>query len=123
MSKWNKISSIALSLSLMPAFSFAEVTLSLPDSIELLAVNAQDPKIEEGSFFSSKRDVILADGVSQLVFQYRPSFEVGDGLETVYGPIVIAKIEAKDTAITFELPKYRDVRSAQSKIKNQNNTN
>lgn len=104
---------IALVLS---AFNcYADVTISVPDTVEMLAVNEQPPKLT-GSFFASQKRLTLADGQNQIVFRYQPYFDKGNEQVIVEGKAIIALFNTAEQEVRFRLPNYRDIDQAQESI-------
>ncbi|GEA51931.1 UPF0319 protein [Vibrio inusitatus NBRC 102082] len=103
------LTGLALSLA-TPAF--AEVTIDLPEDVDLLLVNGTEPEID-GGFFSSSSTAILPDGENQIVFRYVPSFKQGQEFEKMNSDVIVAKFAATDEKLKFEFPNYRNIREAQ----------
>ena len=95
----------------------AEVTLDVPENVDLLSVNMSSPDFEQG-LFSAEKTVVLPDGVNQIVFQYEPVFDERDNQRKAYSPVIIAKFEANDEELTLSMPKFKNFRTAQEGIKN-----
>ncbi|GEM77984.1 DUF2057 family protein [Vibrio superstes] len=108
---YKKILLTGLALSLT-APAFAEVTISLPEDVDLLLVNGTEPEID-GGFFSSSSTAILPDGENQIVFRYVPSFKQGQEFEKMNSDVIVAKFTAENENLEFEFPKYRNIREAQ----------
>lgn len=109
------------SLSCLFALSFcgyatADITLNIPDDVDLLSINAQEPKAKS-SFFDSQK-VTLPNGENQIVFRYTAYFQQGQERIKVPGDAIIAKFSASDTTLNFVTPKYRDEVKARKLIKN-----
>lgn len=99
--------------SVLLAFSVnAEVVLKIPQDVDLLLVNMKKPQ----SALLEKKELVLPDGANQIVFQFRPSFDEGDMVKKAYGDIIIAKFDAYNTTINFNLPKYRNLKQAEKEI-------
>ncbi|MFA0413054.1 DUF2057 family protein [Vibrio renipiscarius] len=94
----------------------ADVTLTIPDNVELLVVNQAKPDID-GGLFSSSKTVTLPDGENQIVMRYTPYFSQGNDRIIVDGAAIIAKFEAQDQQIEFQLPEYKNQRDAEKNIK------
>lgn len=90
----------------------AEVVLKIPQEVDLLLVNMKKP---QGSLLE-KKELVLPDGANQIVFQYRPSFDEGDMVKKAYSDTIIAKFEAYNTSVNFDLPKYRNLKQAEKEI-------
>jgi uncharacterized protein YccT (UPF0319 family) len=95
----------------------ANVTLEIPDTINLLAVNGQKPETSS-SLFSSAKSLELADGEQQIVFKYEPYFTQGNDRVIIESDAVIATFTAKDAKLNFAMPEYRDAHRAEKEIKN-----
>lgn len=108
------LAALVLSVS---GIAHADVTLKVTDNIELLAANEQKPELE-GGFFASEKSLILPNGESQILFRYRTFFDKGNDRVIVESDPIIATFNASDQALTFQLPKYRNERQAESEIKN-----
>ncbi|ASG05135.1 hypothetical protein B9J93_16375 [Vibrio sp. V17_P4S1T151] len=94
----------------------ANITLEIPDTINLLAVNGQKPETS-GSLFSSAKSLELADGEQQIVFKYAPYFTQGNDRVIIESDAVIATFTAKDAKLNFAMPEYRDAHRAEKEIK------
>ncbi|EGR3918490.1 DUF2057 domain-containing protein [Vibrio cholerae] len=90
----------------------AEVVLKIPQDVDLLLVNMKKP---QGSLLE-KKELVLPDGPNQIVFQYRPSFDEGDMVKKAYSDTIIAKFDAYNTTVNFDLPKYRNLKQAEKEI-------
>ncbi|MDP5252607.1 MULTISPECIES: DUF2057 family protein [unclassified Vibrio] len=110
-----KKSFILVGLMLSAFNSYAEVSIEVPDTIQILAVNQQAPKLE-GHFFASQKNLTLADGENQIVFRYRPYFDKGSEQVIVESKVIIARFHATKENLRFELPHYRDIDQAQEAI-------
>ncbi|WP_105901034.1 DUF2057 family protein [Vibrio gangliei] len=86
--------------------ALANVTITFPPEVDILATNSQDPETD-GGFFSSTKSVTLPDGENQIVFRYSPVFKTGNDQEVVSTDAIIAKFTATDADLTLEVPKYR----------------
>jgi uncharacterized protein YccT (UPF0319 family) len=97
----------------------ADVTIKIPDNVDLLSVNAGDPTTNSSGFFSSGATATLPDGVNQIVFKYEPFFDVNrDERKVISSKAIIARFEATDAELTLNVPTYRDARQAQKNIDN-----
>ncbi|MDR9828221.1 DUF2057 family protein [Vibrio sp. FNV 38] len=105
---------IVLSVS---AHSMAAVTIEVPETISILAVNQEKADLS-GGIFSSTKTLTLPDGQNQVVFRYSPYFDKGDERVIIDSKATIAKFDTADQALTFDLPTYRHERDARSKINN-----
>ncbi len=100
----------------MSGMAFADVTVTVPDDVSILAANGEKVKLS-GSFFASEKSLTLPDGVNQVVFRYSPFFSQGNDRINVESDVIVTRFNAEDAELTFELPKYRDLREAEAKIK------
>lgn len=99
--------------------AMADVTIKIPDNVDLLSVNAGDPTTDSSGFFSSGETATLPDGVNQIVFKYEPFFDVNrDERKVIASKAIIARFEATDAELTLNVPTYRDARQAQKNIDN-----
>ncbi|CAK2492651.1 DUF2057 family protein [Vibrio crassostreae] len=116
------LQSIALLSTIIAApHAFADVTIEVPSSadalVEVLAVNEAKPALE-GGFFSSSKTITVPDGVNQIVFKYQLAFSQGNDREFVDSDTIIATFDATDTALTFDMPKFRNTNEAKKGLQN-----
>ena len=99
----------------------ADVTIEVPSSadalVEVLAVNEAKPDLD-GGFFSSSKTITVPDGVNQIVFKYQLAFSQGNDREFVDSDTIIATFNAADTALTFDMPKFRNTNEAKKGLQN-----
>ncbi|MEZ8609354.1 MULTISPECIES: DUF2057 family protein [unclassified Vibrio] len=99
----------------------ADVTIEVPSSadalVEVLAVNEAKPDLD-GGFFSSSKTITVPDGVNQIVFKYQVAFSQGNDREFVDSDTIIATFDATDTALTFDMPKFRNTNEAKKGLQN-----
>ncbi|OEF01965.1 hypothetical protein A136_04870 [Vibrio crassostreae 9ZC13] len=99
----------------------ADVTIEVPSSadalVEVLAVNEAKPELD-GGFFSSSKTITVPDGVNQIVFKYQLAFSQGNDREFVDSDTIIATFDATDTALTFDMPKFRNTNEAKKGLQN-----
>ncbi|MEZ9567532.1 DUF2057 family protein [Vibrio splendidus] len=99
----------------------ADVTIEVPSSadalVDVLAVNEAKPDLD-GGFFSSSKTITVPDGVNQIVFKYQLAFSQGNDREFVDSDTIIATFDAADTALTFEMPKFRNTNEAKKGLQN-----
>ncbi|MFA0389412.1 DUF2057 family protein [Vibrio splendidus] len=99
----------------------ADVTIEVPSSadalVEVLAVNEAKPDLN-GGFFSSSKTITVPDGVNQIVFKYQLAFSQGNDREFVDSDTIIATFDATDTALTFDMPKFRNTNEAKKGLQN-----
>ncbi|MBR9874637.1 MAG: DUF2057 domain-containing protein, partial [Vibrionaceae bacterium] len=101
----------------MSSMAFADVTVSVPDDVSVLAANGEKVKLD-GSFFASERTLTLPDGVNQLVFRFAPFFNQGNDRISVESDVIVTSFTASDSELALQLPEYRDIRDAEDNIKN-----
>lgn len=107
---------VAMALSILASTNlYAATTLVVPEDVKLLAVNMEKPKLE-GGLFSSEKIIEIPDGTNQIVFKYQPAFETNENLKTVYSDVIVAKFDAENEKLTFELPEFKTLRQAQNNI-------
>ncbi|WP_342607242.1 DUF2057 family protein [Vibrio tritonius] len=113
----SKTTSLLFALSIgIPFTAMADVTLQIPEGVDILAINSQQPEKSVGLFASDEET--LKDGLNQIVFKYSPSFMVGTDLKQAYSDVYVVKLNAKDTELSFKLPDYRSVNEAKEHIEN-----
>ncbi|MFA0409259.1 DUF2057 family protein [Vibrio splendidus] len=99
----------------------ADVTIEVPSSadalVEVLAVNEAKPDLD-GGFFSSSKTITVPDGLNQIVFKYQLAFSQGNDREFVDSDTIIATFDAADTALTFDMPKFRNTNEAKKGLQN-----
>ncbi|TVU60539.1 DUF2057 domain-containing protein [Vibrio atlanticus] len=95
----------------------ADVTIEVPSSVDVLAVNEAKPDLD-GSLFSSHKTLTVPDGQNQIVFQYQLAFDKGNDREFIDSDAIIATFDAADTTLTFEMPKFRNVSEAKKGFNN-----
>lgn len=99
----------------------ADVTIEVPSSadalVEVLAVNEAKPDLD-GGFFSSSKTITVPDGVNQIVFKYQLAFSQGNDREFVDSDTIIATFDATDTALTFDMSKFRNTNEAKKGFQN-----
>ncbi|MGF1695589.1 DUF2057 family protein [Vibrio kyushuensis] len=95
---------------------FADVTINIPDSIDLYTANGEKPELS-GGFFSSTKTLTLPNGENQIAFRHNVYFDKSNDRITVEGDTIIAKFDAQDEELTFSLPTFRNEREAQAQIK------
>ncbi|MFH4560800.1 DUF2057 family protein [Vibrio diabolicus] len=107
---------VAMALSIFASTNlYAATTLVVPEDVKLLAVNMEKPDLE-GGLFSSEKTIELPEGTNQIVFKYQPTFEINENLKTVYSDVIVAKFDAENEKLTFELPEFKTLRQAQNNI-------
>lgn len=112
--KTTLIASVALGLSGAAA---ADVTLTVPDTVEVLVVNDAKPELS-GSFFSASKTLTLPNGENQILFTYQPYFDQGKDRVILESDPIIGTFNASDKELTFDLPKYRNEHEGSKQITN-----
>lgn len=97
--------------------AMADVTITVPDTIDVLVVNDSKPELS-GSFFSSTKSLTLPDGENQILFRYQPYFTQGSDRIILESDPIIAKFNTSDAELNFDLPKYKDRYEGEKEIKN-----
>ncbi|MDW1858828.1 DUF2057 family protein, partial [Vibrio sp. Vb0974] len=100
----------------MSGMAFADVTVSVPDDVSVLAANGEKAKLS-GGFFASEKTLTLPDGVNQVVFRYAPYFNQGNDRLSVESDAIVARFDTANAELTIEVPKYRNMRDAEENIK------
>ncbi|MFO6422636.1 DUF2057 family protein [Motilimonas sp. KMU-193] len=111
-----KLLTCAVSLALS-ASALAEVQLTVPSDVEILAANEADAELSGGLFASDKK-LTLPDGENQIVFRYAPIYSQGGDDIQLQSKTIIATFEASDARLNFDLPKYRSALEAKNNIEN-----
>ncbi len=87
----------------------ADVTIEVPASVDILAVNEAKPDLN-GSLFSSHKTLTVPDSQNQIVFQYQLAFDKGNDREFVDSNGAIdATFSAADAALTFDIAKFHAI--------------
>ncbi|MCG9595211.1 DUF2057 family protein [Vibrio sp. Isolate25] len=107
------LAATALSLSAMAA---AEVTITVPETVDVLVANDAKPELS-GGFFSANKTLTLPNGENQILFRYQPYFTQGNDRIILESDPIIATFNTSDTELTFDMPKYRDHHEGEKKIK------
>jgi len=108
------LASVMLGIS---ATASADVTISIPDTIDVLVVNDSKPDIS-GSIFSATKTLTLPDGENQILFKYQPYFDQGKDRIILESDPTIGTFNASDTKLEFKLPKYRNEHDGAKQINN-----
>ena len=108
------LAAAALTISNM---AVADVTITIPDTVDVLVVNDDKPELS-GSFFSKTKKLTLPDGENQILFRYQPYFTQGNDRIILESDPIITKFDASETELTFDMPKYRDRHEGEKEIKN-----
>ncbi|MBR9786803.1 MAG: DUF2057 domain-containing protein [Vibrionaceae bacterium] len=101
----------------MSSIAFADVTVSVPDDVSVLAANGEKVKLD-GGFFASEKTLTLPDGVNQLVFRFAPFFNQGNDRVSIESDVIVTSFTASDSKLALQLPEYRNMRDAEDNIKN-----
>jgi uncharacterized protein YccT (UPF0319 family) len=99
------------------ASAYAEVTINVPPTIDILVANGVKPQLS-GGIFDSQKQFKLQDGLQQIVFRFEPYFAQGDDKIGVETDVDVLKFSAANTMLNFQLPKYRSPRDAEQHINN-----
>lgn len=94
----------------------ADVTITIPETIDILVVNEETPKLT-GSLFSDKK-LVLPDGQNQILFKYEPYFDQGKDRIILESDPIVGTFTASNQELTFKLPKYRHDVEASKKLPN-----
>ncbi len=100
----------------MSSTAFADVTVSVPDDVSVLAANGEKAKLS-GGFLASEKTLTLPDGVNQIVFRFSPFFNQGNDRISVESDVIVARFSASNSELTLQLPDYRNMRDAEENIK------
>lgn len=100
----------------MSSIAFADVTVSVPDDVSVLAANGEKVKLS-GGFLASEKTLTLPDGVNQVVFRFSPFFNQGNDRVSVESDVIVTRFSASDSKLTFQLPEYRNLNDAEDHIK------
>ncbi|MBE3657479.1 hypothetical protein BOO92_12415 [Vibrio navarrensis] len=107
--------SFAMLVALVSFNCFSSVQLRIPDGVDLLSVNMNTPKTE-GGLFSGFRTIELENGINQIVFQYKPTYDVKDEVRKVYSDVIIGSFSAENETLTLSVPKFRSYKLAKESI-------
>lgn len=111
--KTTLVAAVMLGLS---ATAAADVTIAIPDTIDVLVVNDSKPEVS-GGFFSANKTLTLPDGENQILFKYQPYFDQGKDRVILESDPLVGTFSASDTELTFELPKYRNEHDGAKQIR------
>ncbi|WP_337160667.1 DUF2057 domain-containing protein [Vibrio alginolyticus] len=100
----------------MSGMAFADVTVSVPDNVSVLAANGEKADLS-GVFFASERTLTLPDGLNQVVFRFAPYFNQGNDRLSVESDVIVTRFDATNAKLTLQMPEYRNLRDAEEKIK------
>ncbi|GAJ71393.1 acetylornithine deacetylase [Vibrio sp. JCM 18904] len=101
----------------MSGMAFADVTVSVPDNVSVLAANGEKADLS-GGFFASERTLTLPDGLNQVVFRFAPPyFNQGNDRLSVESDVIVTRFDATNAELTLQMPEYRNLRDAEEKIK------
>ncbi|MGY5703462.1 DUF2057 domain-containing protein [Vibrio antiquarius] len=100
----------------MSGMAFADVTVSVPDNVSVLAANGEKADLS-GGFFASERTLTLPDGLNQVVFRFAPYFNQGNDRLSVESDVIVTRFDATNAKLTLQMPEYRNLRDAEEKIK------
>ncbi len=102
-------------LALFSHITLANVELDVPDNVNVYVVNQDTPEFDS-NLLGGDKVLSLPNGVNQILFQYIPTFVDRDNATKVYGQYIVAKFDAADIKLTFDLPNYRNDRQANADI-------
>ncbi len=111
-----KLLTCAVSLSLS-ASALADVQITVPSDVELLAANEQKVDLSGGLFTRDKK-LVLPDGENQIVFRYAPLFSQGGDDVQLQSKTIIATFTTSDAELSFQFPNYRTALEAKNNIDN-----
>ncbi|ENK3144948.1 DUF2057 domain-containing protein [Vibrio alginolyticus] len=100
----------------MSGMAFADVIVSVPDNVSVLAANGEKADLS-GGFFASERTLTLPDGLNQVVFRFAPYFNQGNDRLSVESDVIVTRFDATNAELTLQMPEYRNLRDAEEKIK------
>ncbi|ANQ23231.1 hypothetical protein BA893_16305 [Vibrio natriegens] len=100
----------------MSSMALADVTVSVPDDVSVLAANGEKVKLD-GGFFASERTLTLPDGVNQVVFRFTPFFNKGNDRVSVESDVIVTSFTSSDSKLALQLPEYRNLNDAEDNIK------
>lgn len=104
---------LAMSVSGM---AMAEVTLTIPNEVEMLIANGEKPALKSNGLFSSEKTLTLPDGENQIAFRLEHDFDKGNDRIIVESDVIIAKFNETGQNLTFNLPQYSNEIEAQERI-------
>ncbi|ELR65146.1 hypothetical protein C942_01718 [Photobacterium marinum] len=113
-----KLKQLALA-AILPSLSFncvADVILTLPDNVRLLAINEVEANKGWDSIFKgTDESITLKDGENQLVYQIDHYFYKGDTQSERYrsGPMILT-FTAENTNLQLALPTFSDIEQARA---------
>ncbi|GAL26908.1 DUF2057 family protein [Vibrio maritimus] len=89
---------------LAPTMAYSAVTLDVPKGLQLLTVNGKDAGYSNFGF-DSKDDIVLENGVNQLVFRIsKIVMETGSDKTKFKSQPLVATFETSDKAISISVP-------------------
>lgn len=98
------------------ASASAKVSIEVPSNVDMLVVDGAKPH-ETGSFLSATKTIELEDGQHQILFRYEPVFSEGQERYSTESDPIVATFTATNESLSFQLPKYRDIKDAEKNIK------
>lgn len=99
----------------MSSATVAQVTLDIPDTVEVLVANGSAPKLQ-GGLFDAQKTLTLPDGENQILFRYKPYFQQGNERIIVESQPIVATFQATNRELSLDLPKYRNQQEAKQKL-------
>ncbi|MGR5305027.1 YccT family protein [Vibrio mediterranei] len=95
------------SLILAPSLAYSSVTIDVPSGIQLLTVNGKDAGYSNFGF-DSKDNIVLDNGVNQLVFRIsKIVMETGSDKTKFKSQPLVAMFDAKDKDISISVPNIK----------------
>ncbi|MEL7291187.1 MAG: DUF2057 family protein [Pseudomonadota bacterium] len=113
--KTNKALMTAIAALSVCGYASAEVTIAVPDTIDVLVVNGAKPNLS-GGFFDANKTLTLPDGENQIVFSYQPYFDQGKDRIILQSHPQIATFTASKSQLEFNMPTYRNADQASKQI-------
>ncbi|UPQ90231.1 DUF2057 family protein [Vibrio sinaloensis] len=98
-------------------YASAEVTITVPDTIEVFVANGAKPKLN-GGFFDANKTLTLPDGENQIVFSYQPYFDQGKDRIILRSHPQIATFTTSNSQLEFNMPTYRNADQGSKQIGN-----
>lgn len=95
------------SLILAPSLAYSSVTIDVPSGIQLLTVNGKDAGYSNFGF-DSKDNIVLDNGVNQLVFRIsKIVMETGSDKTKFKSQPLVATFDTKDKDISISVPNIK----------------
>lgn len=100
----------------MSSYASAQVTISIPDTIDVVVANNAKPELK-GGFFDASKTLILPDGENQILFIYQPYFDQGKDRVILDSDPLIATFNAQGQQLELDMPNYRNAHQASQQIR------